>query len=322
MSDIALVIGASGISGSALVAELIASGMSVCATARYRSRGGMWETYRDRMRLIYADVLDLSSLIRALREASPRYVFYLAATVSVPFTNAVPISTYQTNVIGWVNMLEAIRLWQGDARVVWAGSGDQYGRSAIQHQPLTEDCPFKPTTGYAASKCAQDIIAYQYFDQWDLPIVRARTFHLAGPGQVESYAFASFAMQVARVEANQQEVIRHGNLDAARDYTDVRDVARAYQLLAESGSPGEAYNVCSGKAVRMADVLEGFRRLANCPIPTEQDPARMRPSEVPTVVGDNDKITLATGWTPQRSLADTLKDMLDYARTEVQRQKS
>jgi len=317
MRERAIVVGASGISGGALIAELIEAGTEVWATARYRSRGGHWEKYLDSAHLVHADVLDLRSLWGILTEANPSQIYYLAAIVSVPFSSQVPLVTYQTNVMGWVNMLEAVRMWNGTARILWSGSGDQYGWSANEHRPLREEAPFLPATAYAASKCAQDLIAYQYFRQWKLPILRTRTFYLAGPGQVESYACASFAHQVARVEAGEQDVIKHGNLDAERDYLDIRDVARAYRLLAEKGIPGEAYNVCSGRVIRMSDALETLRLKARCPIATESDPSRMRPSEVPCVLGSPEKLKAATGWAPKYSMDETLAEMLEYARQAV-----
>lgn len=315
MADRVLVIGASGISGGALIGELVDTGLEVWATARYRSRGGPWEAQANKVRFEFADVNDLPSLVAILRQSNPRHIYYLAAIVSVPFTNKVPVATCQTNVVGWVNLLEAVRIWGGSLdKLVWSGSGDQYGRSALTHNPLKEDAPFLPPTAYSASKCAQDLFAYQYFDQWKLPIIRARTFYLTGPGQVESYACASFAHQVARVESGRQQVIRHGNLDAARDYLDIRDIAVAYRLLAEKGCAGEAYNICSGRAVKMSFVLDTLRGLAKKPIPTETDPTRMRPSEIPTVVGCPDKLVAATGWKPARNMETTLREMLNYAR--------
>ncbi len=312
-----LVVGASGLSGGALVAALLEDGADVWATVRSRSRGGTWERHRDAVHLAYADVLDLSSLLRVLRQASPTHVYYLAGAVSVAYTESVPITTYQTNVLGWAHMLEALRLWGEKPRVVWVGSGDQYGRSAVDHCPLREDAPFRPTTAYAASKCAQDAAAYQYFDQWGLPVVRARTFHVAGAGQAESYACASFAAQVARVEAGRHTSVRVGNLEAQRDYLDIRDAARAYVMLAERGRPGEAYNVCSGRTTSLEAILETLKGLATCPVPVEPDPSRMRPSPVPRVLGSHEKITAETGWVPRRSLDTTLHEMLEEARRSL-----
>lgn len=317
MAERALVIGASGISGGGMIAELLEAGIETWGTTRYRSFGGVWEQYISRIHNAYADVMDLSSLLHVLKESNPTQIYYMAAIASIPYASVVPLITYQTNVMGWVNMLEAVRFWNGNARILCPGSCAQYGLTAKTHVPLTEESPFLPQTAYAASKCALDAIAYQYWDQWKIPIVRTRTFYLAGPGQVESYACASFAAQVARAEAGRQEVIKHGNLEAERDYMDVRDASHAYRFLLERGRAGEAYNMCSGHGTKMSWVLDTLKGMAKRPIKTEVEQARMRPAEIPTIVGSPAKLQNETGWKPRYTMEKTLADMLDYARHQL-----
>ncbi len=319
MGHSVLVVGGTGLSGAAAVSAFCREGDDVWATGRYRSPRTIPEHEGKDIHWLLADVNDMSSLILALKASQPQEILYLAATVSIPYAISVPTSTVQTNVVGWVNMLEAIRAVGSEARIVLVGSGDQYGRTANDRSPLTEEAPFRPASAYAASKCAQDLLAAQYADQWDLPIIRARTFYIAGPGQVESYACASFAAQVARVEAGLQDSVRHGDLTARRDYVDIRDAAEAYRALLRHGLAGEAYNVCSGSAISMQHVLDTLVGLAQCPITLTPDPARMRPSIIPEILGSREKITALTGWSPQRPFEQTLSDMLESARRDVEK---
>ena len=268
--------------------------------------------------LIEADLEDAASIERALDQATPDRVVHLAAQSSPQLSWADPAGTYRTNVLGLLHILEAVRKRGIAPRMLVVGSAEEYGLADARDLPLREDAPLRPQSPYASSKVAQGFLALQYTLAYRLPIVRTRTFHHTGSRRGEAFAESSFARQLAEIEAGlRPPVVNVGNLDAVRDFTDVRDVLRAYWLLLEKGEPGETYNVCSGRGVRIGDLLDLLIRLCGIDIEVRMDPQKVRPAEIPEVVGDPSKIRAATGWQPDVPLERTLRYLLDGWRERI-----
>jgi GDP-4-dehydro-6-deoxy-D-mannose reductase len=263
---------------------------------------------------VQADLRDAAPTRAAVKQASPEWVFHLAAAASVARSWQEPAETVGINVLSTVNLLEAVRLSAPAARVLMVGSGEQYGEPA--RLPMDEQHPQRPRNPYALSKAATDLAAGFYADTHGLHVVRARAFNHAGPGQAGLYVSASFARQIAEAEARDPggtiEVVT-GNLETRRDFTDVRDVVRAYWMLLEAAAP-DAYNVCRGESVRTADILATLAQEARVEVEQRTDPQLVREGEVMEIRGSHDKLTEATGWMPEISLEQTLRDTLDWWR--------
>lgn len=264
------------------------------------------------VKMLHADLLDPKTLGAAVRKARPERIFHLAGQASVPEAFREPEKTLRTNVEGTRNLLEAALALRRPPKVLVAGSGEEYGPSR-RRSKLREDAPMRPLNPYSLSKVLQDLLGFHYFSRHGLPVLRARAFNHIGPGQSERYSASGFAKQAAAIALGlQKPEIRVGNLKAVRDFTDVRDVARAYWLMLEKGRPGEVYNVSSGKGRSVAEILRYYLRSSSVKIRVVRDPSRMRPSDTPYFVGDASKLRRVTGWKPrigfERTLADILED--------------
>jgi GDP-4-dehydro-6-deoxy-D-mannose reductase len=218
-----------------------------------------------------------------------------------------------------MTLLEAVRACGLDPipRVVLVGSGVSYGNPSPEDLPVTERCPLRPNNPYAASKAAADLLGIQHALSYGSPVVVARPFNHAGPRQEDRYVLGSFARQVAEVERGSRPRIEVGNLEVVRDFTDVRDIVRAYRLLAEHGRSGEVYNIGTGREVSLAAMLDTLRRLARSPVEVVVDPARVRPVDQPLLLADASKLRSHTGWGPRFSTEQTLLDMLDHWRSAL-----
>jgi GDP-4-dehydro-6-deoxy-D-mannose reductase len=272
--------------------------------------------------LVEGDIADAAAMQRALEISRPDWIFHLAAQSFVPTSWTSPGATLDTNVQGQVHLFEAVRRLFGGSdptpRIQIACSSEEYGLVHADELPITEDAPLRPLSPYAVSKVAQDLLAYQYHRSYGLDVVRTRGFNHTGPRRGHVFVCSNFAYQVASIEAGLQDaVIRVGNLDARRDFTDVRDMVRGYALSLEKGEPGEAYNICQGASVSIRHVLEVLLELANLDVRIESDPARMRPSDVPILEGSADRFREATGWAPRIPFEQTLQDLLDYWRDRL-----
>ena len=263
------------------------------------------------------DLRDRQGWSDTLDGVAPEVVYHLGGWSDVGGSWRDPYTTFEVNVLGTVSVLEAART-TGVRRVIVVSSADVYGAVAPERLPITEDHPVAPRSPYGASKQATEAAALQYHRGHGLDVVVVRPFNHLGPGQSSRFAAPAFAQQIAAAEATgpdqQLPPLRHGDLRPERDLTDVRDVVRAYRLLAESGVPGRCYNVCSGRSTSMADVLHTLCSLTTTPIATEVDPARLRPIDVVTQRGSAARLTEATGWRPTIPLERTLGDVLDDAR--------
>ena len=264
------------------------------------------------------DLLDREFVRTMVAESRPDLVFHLAAQASVAAAWADPGGTINNNVAAQAHLLDAVAKHAPQARVLVVGSAETYGIVRPDELPLTERQPFRPNNPYAVSKVAQEMLGYQYSVSPGLRVVIARPFNHIGPRQRPDFVAAAFARQVALAEAGQTEaVIRVGNLDARRDFLDVRDVVRAYYLMLAQGVAGEAYNIATGRAVAIREMLDILLSLSRRPLRVETDPARARPSDIPELRGDSTKLRERTGWQPEYTLEESLRDTLDFWRGTV-----
>jgi len=296
-----LVTGAGGFVGRHLVAHLAEAGDEVRGTEP--SEGG-------------ADITDAHAIAAEIAEARPEVVYHLAGWADVGASWSHPVETFRVNAEGTLNVLAASTA-AGVERVVAVSSADVYGKAAPEAMPLTEDSPLRPASPYAASKVAADYLGLQAWLGHGLPVVRVRAFNHLGPGQAAGFVASALASRIARAERDGGEVLRVGNLTARRDYTDVRDVVRAYRLLGAAGEPGEAYNVCSGTHHAVQDVADLLLAGSKVELRLEPDPELLRPVDTPVLVGSHTKLTAITGWQPEIALEDTLTDLLDDWRARL-----
>ncbi len=259
-----------------------------------------------------ADLLDRAAVGAVVRQVQPQWVFHLAALSSPAASWEDPAATIATNAGLEANLLAALVKQNPMPRVVVVGSGDEYGRPPGRTRRLDEATPLRPLTPYGVSKVTQDLLALQYHLSHGLPAIRMRPFNHAGPRQAPHFAIASFAQQIARIELGKQPpILKVGNLEARRDYTDVRDIARAYLLAAEKGKPGEVYNVGSGTAPRLRELVDLLLTMTRSHITLEVDPARKHTAEADVYICDARRFARLTGWRPQIALERTLRDTLD-----------
>ena len=273
-----------------------------------------------RLRLTHADLRDPEGVRALVDEAQPDHIFHLAAQSFVPTSLADPWDTLENNIRAQLNLLEAVRLSGREVRVLVIGSNEEYGAPKPEELPQTEESPLRPNNPYAVSKVAQDFLGLQYHLAYGLPVVRVRPFNHTGPGQSPRFVVPAFASQITRIEAGLQEpVVKVGNLDTARDFSDVRDIVRAYHLAVTQGEPGEVYNLASGRARSVQGLLETLLSLADTEIRVERDPARYRPVDVPEAYGSAEKFRQQTGWEPEIPFEQTLRDTLEYWREQARR---
>ncbi len=312
-----LITGVTGFVGSHLAEYCLSldQQVEVIGTCRWRSRRENIEHLEDAINLYECDLRDASSVKTLLADIQPERIFHLAAQSYVPSSWNSPGETITTNVIGQLNIFEAMRETNSTASIQIAGSSEEYGLVHPEEAPITEKNPLRPLSPYAVSKVAQDMLAYQYFQSYGLRVVRTRAFNHTGPRRGDVFVTSNFAKQIAEIEAGQRPPVIHvGDLNPKRDFTDVRDIVRAYWLSLEHCSLGEVYNVASGKAYRIKEVLEILLDNSGQDIEVVEDPERLRPSDVPLLLGDNSRFCKATGWSPEIPFEQTAKDLLDYWR--------
>ena len=256
---------------------------------------------------------DASAIAALIAEAKPEAVYHLAGQSDVAGSWDDPIGTFQTNANGTLHIVRAC-IDTGVERLLSVTSSDIYGVVDTDDLPITEQAPLRPVSPYAASKAAAEMVCIQGFLGHGLGVIRARAFNHLGPGQSDRFLAPALAARIVGNERSGNTAVPVGNLSARRDFTDVRDVVRAYRLLITEGTPGEAYNVCSGRDVAVSEIADTLLGLATSPMTLEQDQRLFRPVDVPVVRGDSAKLQAATGWTPEIALADTLADLLADAR--------
>lgn len=316
----ALITGITGFVGGHLASHLLNEGVEVAGTCRRRQYDGAGNGVisNKNIRLIECELQNEAAVDAVIAAERPDYLFHLAAQSFVPASWTSPSDTIHNNVAGQVNLLEAIRLHKLPTKVLIAGSSEAYGEVHAGELPVTELNPLRPMNPYAISKIAQDFLGMQYYRQYGVPVVRMRTFNHIGPRQNEHFVTSSFAKQIAEIEKGlRPPVLYVGNLEARRDFTDVRDVVHAYWLAVQHGTPGECYNIASGRSRSIGDLLQLLLSLSPVKVTIEQDAARMRPSDVPIVIGDAAKFTRQTGWLPQIPIETTMQEVLDYWRDQL-----
>ncbi len=303
-----LVTGATGFAGRHLCRHLMACGHEVTGTA-------LFEEEQAPHPLAVCDVTDREAVAAVVAETRPEAIVHLAAIAFVPEAQENPEQAIRVNVGGTADLFQAAAEHAPEAVILAISSAHVYGAVAPDEVPVTEDHALAPASVYAQTKAAVETLA----DIWagQLRIVVLRPFNHVGPGQSPRFAVSGFAQQIARIEAGRSEpVLRVGNLEAKRDFTDVRDVAEAYRLAIEAAEPHTPYNICSGEAVAIQEALDRLLALSEADIRVEEDPARLRPSDVPVLQGSAEKFIAATGWQRRDSLEQSLADTLDSWRGE------
>jgi GDP-4-dehydro-6-deoxy-D-mannose reductase len=311
--------GITGPVGSFLADYLITlAGVEVHAFKRWRSDPRPIEHLLGKITIHEGDVEDPFSVMSAVRKAQPDRIYHLAAQSYPSESWDAPITTMHTNVDGTIHVLEAARQIVPGARVHVAGTSAEYGWVAPEETPIPESHSLRPLSPYGVSKVAAELSALQYHASYGLHTVVTRSFNHVGPRQGDRCSIQTFCRQMAQVEAElQPPVISVGNLEPRRDFTHTRDVARALWLLLERGAPGEVYNLCSGQATRIGDIVELVLRHGRRPAEVRVDPARMRPSDEPLLMGDNSKLRAATGWAPEIGVEQIVVELLDYWRDRL-----
>jgi GDP-mannose 4,6-dehydratase len=320
----ALITGITGFVGSHLVEYILAHEpkTEITGIKRWRSPKDNIRHLLNRVKLFDCDLRDLGSLIRVFDETKPDVIFHLAAQSFVPTSYNAPADTLDTNVIGTCNLLEAVRILKLDPVIHICSSSEVYGQVKPEEVPIRETCPLRPVSPYAVSKVGEDMLAFMYWQAYKIRTIRTRMFTHSGARRGEVFVDSFFALQVARIEAGQQEpVVRVGNLDSVRTFADVRDTVRAYWLLAQKCPPGEVYNIGGDITMtirEMLDLLLGMTTFKG-KIEVRQDPALIRPADVTLQIPSSDKFKAATGWKPEIPYRQTLSDMLNYWRQEIAR---
>ena len=336
-----LITGITGFAGSHMAEMLLKqSDVEIFGTYRRRSRLENLDTLRDKLHMVEpgvaivstierafapgkinmidCDLLDAFSVHKLIGSVRPDRIFHLAAQSHVPTSWNAPAATLQDNIMGQLNIFEAVREIGIDPLIQIAGSSEEYGMVYPDEVPMRESNPLRPLSPYAVSKVAQEMLAYQYHQSYGIKSIVSRGFNHSGPRRGENFVDSSFARQIALIEKGLQDaVIRVGDLTSKRDFTDVRDMVRAYWLMLDKGKPGDVYNIGSGTTRAMQEVLDLLLGMSRVKVDVQVDPTRLRPSDVMILWADYSKFHEATGWEPTIPYEQTLRDLLDYWRERV-----
>jgi len=310
----ALIIGAGGFVGDYLIKCL----MEYCVEEIHATKLSNQKYNNENVIIHDLDIMDKDNIVAVLYETRPTHIFHLAAQSSVGVAWKNPGLTIDVNIKGSVNVLDAVRELYYKPRILMIGSGEEYGHIKPNEVPILEDNRIRPGNIYAATKACQNMIGEIYAKAYDMDLMQVRAFNHIGPGQDPLFVVSDFCKQTAEIEKGMRKaVIKVGNLMARRDFTDVRDVVRAYYLLAENGKAGETYNVGCGKAVYINDILTMIISKSQVDIAVEVDQSKIRPVDVPVIEADITKIERTVGWVPEISLEQTIEETLDYWREHV-----
>ena len=326
----ALVTGVSGFVGRYLVSRLAAGGAEVLGLdavvpdandgpGSFEIEGQLLPPHfpEKGIEINQCDLLDAGAVEESVSGWGPDVIFHLAAQSSAARSFKDPEGTMRTNVLGTLNLLEAVRRG-GKARVIVTGSAEEYGKRTPDEMPIRESASIEPVSPYAASKAAQNLLAMQYHRAFGIEVVATRSFSHTGPGQTTTFVLPSFAKQCAEIKAGLREpVLRTGNLEVTRDFLDVRDVVEAYFLLAEKGRPGTTYNVCSGSGLALSDAVGHLTALTGMDVEVEPDPQLFRPADVPVLLGDNGRLVEDCGWSAVTGRGKMLDDLFMWWEASV-----
>jgi len=315
-----LITGITGFAGSHLADYVLENhpDVEVFGIVRWRSRMDNILHIQDKITSVEADLKDMGSLKKCLADIKPDRIFHLAAQSFVPASWTSPAETFAINSIGQINLFEAILSLNLTPRIQIACSSEEYGQVYSDEVPMKETNELRPLSPYAVSKVAQDLLGYQYFKSYGMYVVRTRGFNHTGPRRGDVFICSNFAKQIAEIEKGIREPWLHvGNLEAKRDFTDVRDMVQAYWLSLEKCEPGDVYNLGTGKFYSMSKVVEMLVSMSDVAIETHVDPKRLRPSDVEILLSDSTKFRSATGWEPKIPFRQSLEDLLNYWRERI-----
>jgi GDP-4-dehydro-6-deoxy-D-mannose reductase len=313
-----LITGVGGFAGSHLADYLLS------AEATPNGRAEVWGCdlsgvrrpyHPPELQVLGADLRDEHAVRALIERVRPERIFHLAGQAFVGDSWSQPWETIETNMRSQLNLFEAVLAAGLEPQILVVGSAEEYGRVQPEDMPIGEDCPLRPDSPYSVSKIGQDMLGLQYYLSHGLPVVRVRPFNHIGPRQNRRFVAPAFASQIAAIEAGRQPAqLRVGNLAARRDFTDVRDVVRAYALALEAGEPGAVYNIGSGRSRSIRELLDTLRGLASVPIEVEVDTGRLRLVDLPDLVCDASQLRLRTGWEPRIPFEESVSDLLDFER--------
>ena len=316
-----LITGVNGFVGSHLAELMVDEGYQVCGLALTRDLSNL-SRIESRISISQGDIRDSKIVENILAEVKPDYLYHLAGSAFVPDADANPRSVYEVNFLGTLNLLEAVRSTGLTPKILIVGSGEVYGHVPEEHLPVKEEYPLKPISPYGVTKACADLLAYQYATTYQMDLIRVRPFNHIGPRQSEQFVCSSFAKQIVEIEKGLCKPVLHvGDLEARRDFTDVRDVARAYRIILESANGGEVYNIGSNKAWKIWDlvkILIGESLVKG--IELQQQQVRVRTNDIPLMLCDASKLRKAFGWEPEIPMEQTLRDLLGYWREAIRAQ--
>ena len=315
-----LITGITGFAGSHLADYILAEHpeVQVSGFVRWRSRMENVLHIKDKVNFVEADLKDIVSLKKALAEIKPDRIFHLAAQSFVPASWVCPAETFAINSIGQINLFEAVLDLGLKPRIQIACSSEEYGLVHRDEVPMKETNPLRPLSPYAVSKVGQDMLGYQYYKSYGMHIIRTRGFNHTGPRRGDVFICSNFAKQIVEIEKEKREPVMYvGNLEAKRDFTDVRDTVRAYWLSLEKGEAGDVYNIGTGRAYAMKEILDMLLSLSHAEVEVKVDPKRLRPSDVQILLSDSTKFRQLTGWEPKIEFKKSLKDLLDFWRERI-----
>lgn len=314
-----LITGVTGFVGQHVAQQLVHQGnFEIVGTYRSQSSLSRIESIKDNVTIKHLDLNDSEAVSQLISEVKPDHIYHLAAQASPQKSFKSPKDTIVNNISAELNVLEAIRQNQLASRLLTVATGEMYGIVTPSDIPIDESTPLRPVSPYAVSKIAQDYLSLQYYYAYKLDVVRVRPFNHIGPGQQEGYVVADFAKQIVEIEKKKRDsILSVGNLEAKRDFTDVRDMVKAYILAMEKGESGEVYNIGSGVSHKINEVLQLLLKYSTSEVEVKVDPERFRPIDVPEIVCDTKKFHERTGWIPEIPFENTLKDTLDYWRKIV-----
>jgi len=314
----ALITGISGFAGSHLAEFLINKGYEVFGTFYDKSTFSNLDDIIDKIEIFRCDIRSYNKLKKIIEKVQPCEIYHLAAISFVPTSLKNPKLTFDTNLYGSLNLYQAVIEQKINSKILFVGSADEYGLVKNSDLPIREDCPLRPINPYSISKVSADFLSYFYFKNCNLNIIRVRPFNHIGPRQSPEFVCSNFAKQIAEIEKGLKEpIIKVGNLEAKRDFTDVKDMVRAYWLAIQKGKTGEVYNICSKRAIQIKELLNTLLELSSKKIEIMKDLERMRLSDNPILEGDSSKFKNKTGWRTEISLEKTLQSILNYWREKI-----
>ena len=313
-----LITGVTGFVGSYLAEYCLEKGCLVFGTGRRRSPlTNIQAVIRDkRFKLMEMELEDARSISSAIRTSRPDLVFHLAAQSFVPTSFESPHYTFQVNILGTLALLEGLRQWSGDStpKIQIAGTSEEYGLVKEEECPIVETQPLRPLSPYGVSKVACDLLGTQYARSYGMHIVVTRAFNHEGARRGVEFVTSNFAHQAVLLAEGKISELKVGNLDAVRDYNHVKDIVHGYWLALEKGEPGEVYNICGGEATRIGEIITILERIVERKLPYSVDPQRLRPSDVPLLLGDSTKFRKQTGWEPKLTFEDAMRDLVAHWR--------